>query len=602
MSKIVTFRTAAVGTALLCLSACDDSGSSSLPVSVGLSGAPPTTVSAGTSVSLSAVVFNDNTLGGVSWSSACSGTDCGTFTPASTDSGVPTSYSPPGSVSAAEIVTLTATSTTDPTKKVSTTITITPPPAVLADGSYVYHFSGQHDSGPFFVTGAFTVANGLIAAGEQDFSDGDGVATDTLVPATSKLSMEGDSIQIVLDTGNDDIGDDGVETLRGAIVSPTRVLISQFDDEGAGTGSLDAQDSKDITEQPDGGYAFVISGRSAAPNPLTIGGVLSFDDGDLSVADSVFDINELGVGTAQAQTFDSGSVSEPDNFGRITIILQPSVASNVPALILTGYIIDDGRIQLVESQSDDLGADLGGTALGQGDNAGGFDTNAVAETSYVHGSLGADSNGPLTIAGVFTFNTDGTLAGTLAANDITTHVSNAITAGTYTVDPTGRVTLAGVNTALNFQLYLDGNGNALIMGLDSQDSSAGLAFQQNASSADLDGTYAISAQGVVHANDSPVWGAVGQAIFSSGDVDGSTDYTVQGADPTPAVPLSGSGDSQSGILSLAGLNSQSPDAPEDFQYFPIDDNRTLAVEVAGQQLGLVWLEATNSGDDDDDDD
>ena len=52
-------------------------------------------------------------------------------------------------------------------------ITITDPPPVLADGSYALHLSGQDASGYYFVAGAFTVANGVITAGEQDAVQGD---------------------------------------------------------------------------------------------------------------------------------------------------------------------------------------------------------------------------------------------------------------------------------------------------------------------------------------------------------------------------------------------------------------------------------------------
>jgi len=593
-----------VGAALL-LGACDGSDSgSSLPVSVAFSSPPPTTLASNATAPLSAVVANDNGLAGVTWSATCATTPCGTFSPTSTGSGVQTIYTPPASVSATETVTLTATSVTDPSNAASITVTVTPPPSVLADGNYVYHYSGHNDDGPFTVTGAFTVAGGLITGGEQDYSDADGVATDTLVPATSSLSVAGNNIQIVLDTGDDDIGDDGIETLRGAVVSANRALISEFDDAATGTGSVDSQDSDDSQEQPDGSYAFVVSGHSAAGNQLAIGGVLSFDDGDLSAGDSLFDINELTVGTGQAQAFDSGSVSAPDAFGRVTITLQPSTASNIAVFKLTGYIIDDDKIQLVASQQDDLAADLGGTALNQGDSAGAFDDTDLAETKYVHASMGADTNGSLVTAGVFNFNTDGTLAGTLAVNNIITHASAPVTAGTWVLEPTGRVTVAGVNGSSNFQIYLDGNGNGLIMSLDAQDSTAGLAFQQAASSSEIEeATYAVIAQGATDASGSTARGAVGQAKVDDGDVDGFIDYTPQGDDPTSAVPLSGSADSQSGTLSLAGLNSQDTTAPEDFAYFPIDENRTVAIEVSGQQLGLLWLEATTttggSGDDDD---
>jgi autotransporter-associated beta strand protein len=605
MLRLATIRVAAIGSAIVCLSACDGSDSGqSLPISVAFAAPPPTTVAANGTASLSAVVANDHSLSGVSWTATCATAPCGTFSPASTGSGVQTAYTAPGLITSALTVTLTATSTTDSSKKASTTITVTPPPKILTDGKYVYHYAGQNDDGPFTVTGVFIVDDGQITGGEQDYSDANGVAADTLVPATSSFSATGNTIQIVLDTGDDDVGDDGVETLRGSIVSAKRVLISEFDDGATGTGSLDAQDDDDSQEQPDGSYAFAVNGHSAAGNQLAIGGVLSFDDGDLSVADSVLDVNELTVGTQTAQTFDSGSVSAPDEFGRVTITLEPSAASNVPAFTLTGYIVDDDKIQLLTGQPDDLAANLGGTALSQGDSAGAFDDDDVADTKYVHASLGADSNSAVVAAGVFTLNADNTLDGTLTINDGTTHASVAIPArSTWALEPTGRVTLAGAGGVFEFELYLNGEGSGLILSLNPQAVTAGLAFQRVAPSSEIEeGTYAVAANGVT-------WGAVGQAKIDDGDVDGSVDYTPQGDDSAAAVPLSGSIDAQNGTLSLAGLNAKDTDTAEDFAYYPIDENRTIAVEVSGQQLGLVWLEATNAegdnggggGDDDDDD-
>jgi hypothetical protein len=132
------------------------------------------------------------------------------------------------------------------------------------------------------------------------------------------------------------------------------------------------------------------------------------------------------------------------------------------------------------------------------------------------------------------------------------------------------------------------------MSLDTQDSTAGLAFQQVASSSEIgEGTYAIVARGAI---DAAAWGAVGTAKLADGDVAGAIDYTPQGDDPIGAGALSGSIDSESGTLSLAGLNARDLTDSESFAYFPIDENRTLAIEISGQQLGLVWLKATDSGD------
>jgi hypothetical protein len=533
---------------------------------------------------MSAVVANDSAAAGVKWTATCSSSQCGSFNPQTTGSGAATTYSPPTSASAPMTVTVTATSLADSAKSATASLTVTPAnAAVLSDGTYIYHFSGQDDSGPMYVAGAFTVKNGVVTGGEQDFSDDAGFVTNTLNAPGCDLSVAGNNIQIALDTGNSALGVNGVETLRGAVVSPSRVLISEFDSAAAGTGSLDLQTS---ASQPTGGYAFVVNGwdNSLPVNQLAIGGVLNFNGTALSAANSVFDFND-GGSLAQAQTFASGSASVPDSLGRVTFTLVPSAASQVPSFVLTGYIVGPDRIELVESQADALQADLGGTALGQESNTGTFTTANVINTSYAHGSIGMDAVGPVTMAGGFGFNADGTVSGVLAVNDLAVHAAHPITGGTYTVDPTGRVTLSNL-VAPPF-----GHGNALAMGMDSLDTTAGLAFQQVASSSVLSGTYAISAQGYTNSTGYPFWGAVGQASIDAGNVTGFTDYTPQDLAPLPAVSLTGTSNSQNGLLTLAGLNALSFQSADGFGYYPIDSTRALAIEVGAQQLGLLWLEA-----------
>jgi hypothetical protein len=592
-----SYSAAAVLSAVLGLSACGGGSGSSAPpapVSVAFGTAPPATLVANNSASMSALVTNDSAAAGVKWTATCSVSQCGSFNPQTTSSGSATTYSPPAAVSAAMTVTLTATSLTDSSKSASASLTVTPAAsAVLSDGTYIYHFSGQDDSGPMYVVGAFTVKNGVITGGEQDFGDAAGFVTNTLNAAGCDLSTAGNNVQVVLDTGNSGLGVNGVETLRGAAVSANRVLISEFDSAAAATGSLDLQTS---TAQPSGGYAFVVNGwdNSAPVNQLAIGGILNFNGTALAAANSVFDINDGGA-LDQAQSFTSGSVSVPDNFGRVTFTLVPGAASQVPSFVLTGYIVGADRIELVESQDDALQADLGGAALGQGSNTGMFTTANVINTSYAHASIGMDAAGPLTMAGGFGFNADGTVSGVLAVNDLTVHAANPITAGSYTVDSTGRVTL-GVTAPpfaqpYSFQLYLDGHGNALVMGMDSFETTAGPAFQQVASSPELSGTYAIRAQGYTSSAGYPFWGAVGQASIDSGNVAGFTDYTPQDSAPLPGVTLTGTSNSQNGLLTLAGLNALAFQAADGFGYYPIDSTRALAIEVGAQQLGLLWLEA-----------
>ncbi len=561
-------------------------------ISVALNPTPPTSLVTGTTASLTAVVSNDSKNAGVNWSVTCGSSGaCGSFNPTGTASGSATVYTAPAAVPTGNTVMVTATSVTDPTKFASATITITAP--LLANGTYVYHFSGWDANGPVFFAGAFTVSGGAITGGEQDFSDPKAGYGNALVASSSSLTAAGGNIQIVLATTNTAIGVSGVVTLRGTVVSSTRVLISEFDTFASATGSIDLQTS---TAAPAGGYAFVVSGwyLSSTPSPLAVGGVLNVSGGSLVAADSVFDYNN-GGNVGQAQLFSSGTISAPDSFGRVTFDVTPSSATGVPEFILTGYIVGTNQIQLVESQTDPLSADLGGMALGQGTNTYQFTQASLANTTYAYSASGEDIHGLTSLAGNFVFGPSGSISGALALNDLSFFVQDTITGGSFVVDQTGRVTMNGVQaqvlgTSFTFQLYLDGNGNALELGADSLQATAGVAYLKTATSADFEGNYALGGQGYLNATGEPGWGAAGPVTISSDALKGFTDYTPQGGPVTSNQALTGTENSSAGTLSITGLDATSFTTARGYAYYPIDSTRVLAIEVDGAQIGLLRLE------------
>jgi hypothetical protein len=563
-----------------------------------------------TTSNLAATVANDTKNAGVNWTVTCGNTQCGSFNPTATGSGSSTVYTAPSTVPAPATVTVTATSVTDSTKSISATITIaaTTPP-VIADGAYVYHLSGQDNNLNYYVVGAFTIKNGVITGGEQDFTDANNFSNDQLVPASSSITATTGNIQLVFATADSNIGVNGVLTLRGTPVSGTRMLLSEYDNFGAATGSLDLQTS---TATPAGGYAFAINGvdSTTAENQLVIGGVLNFSGTSLNTTNSVFDFNDGNGQTLLAQSFSSGSISAPDSFGRIVINLTPS-SSSIPSIGLTGYVLDGHTIQLLESQSDNLNADLGGTALAQGPHAGQFSAASIINSTYVHGSQGQDTNGPVALGGAFTFAPGGVVGGLLAFNDFQnpSGKGNMFSGASYTVDATGRVTISNVipsnlsNISLSFQLYLDGNGNALALGADNIQQTTGLAYQQNALS-DYEGNFAVAVQGFLNGQDYlQPFGAVGPVTITSDTFNGFTDYTsqdpnLQPTGPTPFdnypnTPLNGLEDTSTGLLNLSGLNSLGFSRTSGFGYYPIDSNRELAIDLDNYGLGVLMLESTS---------
>jgi hypothetical protein len=562
-------------------------------ISVALNPTPPTSLLPGATTNLVAVVSNDSKNGGVTWSVTCGSSGaCGSFSAASTPSGTATIYSAPTAIPTNNTVTITATSVTDTTKTASATITIT---NILANGTYVYHFYGYDSTGPSFFVGAFTVANGAITGGEQDFSDAStGYALDSISASGSSITTAGGNIQVVLATSNSNLGVGGIETLRGTVVSGSRVLISEFDTFGTATGSIDLQTS---TAGPSGGYAFAVTGldiESQGNLQAALGGILNISGSSLNINGSVFDVNVSGT-VEQALTFSSGSVSAPDSFGRVTFSLTPSANTGIPEILLTGYIVGANQIMLVESQgsSTTLNDDLGGMALGQGSNTGNFNQASVANKTYVFQGSGQDVNLFVNMGGTFVFGTG--VSGTLALNDGTVFNVTNFSGATYAVDTTGRVSINGVSspisttTPLSFQLYLDGNGNALELGVDTVEVTEGPAFLQSATG-DFEGSYAIVGNGYLNATGVPFFGAVGPVTVASDTFSGSTDYNYLGATPISAQALTGTETSSSATLNLIGIDATSFTSSRTYSYFRIDSKRVFAVETDGNQIGLITLE------------
>ena len=566
------------------------------PIQVALTPAPPKTLIVASTLSLVAVVTNDSANAGVTWSVTCGSSACGSFNPTATASNAATTYTAPAAIPTNNTVTVVATSVTDKTKSASATITIT---NILSDGTYVFHVSGEDANSQYFLAGAFTVKGGIITGGEQDFLDSTFGQNDQLVAASSGLAITADgNIQITLNTGDTKVGINGVETFNGTAVSASRLLISESDTFAAGGGSVDLQTT---VATPAGGYAFAVIGadNQNPQQPLGVGGVLRFNGTSLDTsANSIFDCNDAGA-TALGQLFTGGSVTAPDGFGRVTITLNPSAACTLMQMAFGGYIVGPNQIQLVEASGDTFNGTLGGTALGQGSNAGQFNTNSIVNSAYVFSSFGADPNGVVTLAGGFIFNATAPLSGDLSLNDLSVSGGNTITGGTFAVDPTGRVTLTNVTTSgnattnpliLQFQLYLDGNGNALELGVDDIQVTSGMSYLQTTGNFPGPGNSGLLAQGFVPVSSTAIagWSAAGPLTLTTNAFTGFVDYNLQGGAPVTNVALNATVDTTNGVITLGGLDPN--ETTDGFGYFPIDNSRVLAIEVDGSQLGLLQIE------------
>lgn len=582
-------------------------------VSVTLSTPPPSSLNTGVTAGVVASVTGDSANAGVTWSASCGSSQCGSFNPTKTASGASTTYTAPSTPPSGNTVTIQATSVTDTTKVATATVTVTTPaPTTLADGTYVYNVSGADANGTYFLAGAFSVKSGAITGGEQDFVDEGNAFQNNLNPATSNITLNNGAAVINLAVANNsNVGNNGMETFHGTMVSGSRLLITQFDGFSSAAGSLDLQTS---TAAPSGGYAFMVNGADSDGSQLAIGGILNVNGAALATPSSVFDYNDSNT-VFQGQTFSSGSISTPDSFGRVSFNLVPSNPANVSGFILTGYIVGN-KIQLLEDQQDGLQGVVGGVALNQGSNTGTFNNQSVVGKSYAYGVLGVDNNesgGLLDIGGGFSFSSSptsgNTVGGDMAYNDIGIHSGNTIT-GNYSVDQTGRVTISNViaqnsNNGIlnpldnngnpipfNFQLYLDGNGNAVVIGADQLETSGGPSYLQNGGG-DYEGNFATSAQGILAEDGAPAFAAVGPVNISSFNLIGTVEYTAQGYSLAPGFQLAGTENSNTGLLTItSGLipNGSSLNNTVGYGCYPIDNNHLLTVSINPEQIGIMMFE------------
>jgi hypothetical protein len=592
-------------------------------ISVTIAPVPRAEMNVTSTASFTAVVDNDSAGAGVNWSVICGSSQCGSITPGNPfASGSAATYQAPPTIPAGGTVTLTATSVTDSTKSASAIVTINQAPTTLQDGTYVFHLSGSdfttaNGGSNYYVVGAFTVAGGLITGGEQDFVDFNDALNDSINPGTSSISGTADgNLQIVLDTGNTDIGVNGIETLDASFVNGTRALIGENDAFAASTGTLDLQTSQ---AGPSGGYAFFATGIDRNFNPVAFGGVVNVDgSGSISGGGSVLDFNDASsAGILSDQTLNSSTVSAtPDSFGRVVFTLNPS-DGNIGQIVLIGYVVDAATIPLIETL-DTFGSTTGGMARAQGANTGAFTNSSIAGSTYVVGVSGIDANGNLELAGAIAFSsTSNNVSGSATLSDIVTELSGNISGGTYLVDATGRVTLTALTAPTfnnaNVQAYLDGSGNAFVVSMDMSDVVAGYAFQQ-VPGASFRGSYAAKTDGgtllssaSVSSNHRPKahpdatsktfvpWSVIGQ-IFAdnSGNVTGFTNFNLLAQSLTPNVQLygtaTGAADLLTGTLTGVGVDSL---GAESFTYYVIDDFRAFAIETDASQLSLAYFEQSS---------
>jgi hypothetical protein len=388
------------------------------------------------------------------------------------------------------------------------------------------------------------------------------------------------------------IGVNGVETLNVTMVSNTSGFINEFDSSATASGTLDLQTSQ---RAPSGGYVFFATGLDTNGCPMSFGGVINVDGpGTISGNGSVFDLKDC-TNSFAAESLDASVVIAPDSYGRIQVALTPSVASGVLPVTWEGYIVDARHIRLVETK-DVINGTTGGTALGQGANAGTFNTGSIAGSTFVFGTTGLDFNWFFQMAGLVTADSNGNVSGNLNFNDLTgTGVQAPIPfSGNYTVDSTGRVTLTNLTDGtfnVRLQLYLTGDGNATVISMDYSDVLAGFGYRQTGggsfTASSFSGKYGMNATGFGGRTE---FDAVGPITADGiGTLQGRYDTGILSGTPRANSSLTGDFVADGGGVftgTISGLDITTSANRDAFTYYVIDTKKAVAIETDPNQLTL----------------
>lgn len=209
--------------------------------------------------------------------------------------------------------------------------------------------------------------------------------------------------------------------------------------------------------------------------------------------------------------------------------------------------------------------------------------------------------GAFQVAGVLTLNTDGTtVSGTLNFNDLTgtTTQSPIAVSGSYTVDPTGRVTVSSLTgtglSGVSIQIYLSGFGDGTVASMDTGDVLAGLANQQTGpfTASSFSGSYAMNATGFDNNNElefdanGPVSADGLSALTGTVDLNFMTPPGTQ----SPGAAVTGSFTANtSGVFTgtITGLDIDTAANNDAFTFYMIDPTKAIAIETDANQLTLI---------------
>lgn len=489
-----------------------------------------TAVPAGAAMNLSANVSNDLSKKGVDWSASClGGGSGGSFKPAHTDPKPATlailyptqvtSYAAPASGCPSNQITITATSTTDAASTASLTIQVAP--VVLRNdllkGQYAFLLNGVNLGGATALAGSLIAdGNGNIVSAQESQPGKSSVLSN--ISGTYFVGVDGRGTITLSGLPFDRYGgwNNGQQVFKIAVVSPTHVLVQEFDGYGEYAlglntplpsygetlaGTLDSQKPADFGVLPSGSYSFIMSaGTYFGDGYYYYGGVLA-TNGSGPISSVAIDRYYRGITDCIASDASSGcnvvragSFTAPDSYGHGTVNVIGPYSFDY-------YMVDAGHLIVTARTSTDRTGYPAGRMYPQG-------TPGAISGSYAFTMAGAmplpntnealNGTAPQAIGGQFSCDILGKLTGYLDTNS-NGQIEMAAVTGTCAPpggNGRGKLTING-GGASQLAVYATADSGLLMFQLDPKRSAIGVALPQSTNPvrpSTFQGKYAASFQ------------------------------------------------------------------------------------------------------------
>jgi hypothetical protein len=333
-------------------------------------------------------------------------------------------------------------------------------------GTYVFSSSGEDGNGAFIAVAGALVANGSggITGGTMDVVDA-GVTP----PSPVAQPITGGSYSVSSDgRGQVNLSSSvGSFSFDFVLTSSTHGLVTEFDGNATGSGTIDLQTAVPSLSQLAGSYAFSLGGIDSNSNPFATTGSFTLNSSG-AVTAGVEDFNEAGVPfTNVPLTGGPATVGSGSGPGTITL------TANFGPLIFDFYPIDAAHWKFIET--DFTTAILAGDVFSQ--------TGVSIPTGPMVFTMAGGVTAPIAVGGLMT--SDGTGNFTAGLEDVNNNgaISGAQVPFTGTAAAGGSiggrviVNLSGFVPATQWVIY-PSSGGLLMLETDSATLTLGAAYAQ----------------------------------------------------------------------------------------------------------------------------